>query len=78
MHAIRGIDLEMNPGFVSRHFVNGSGTIILARVAVLANAAIRADIPIADVQMARLIFFVTRAGIIDVGQAIKGEQAIAP
>ena len=40
-------------------------------------SAIRADIPIADVQMARLIFFVTRAGIIDVGQAIKGEHIIA-
>ena len=30
-----------------------------------------------DVQVAGLVFFVARAGMIDVGQAVEGEHAVA-
>jgi hypothetical protein len=76
--AIRAIDFQFfGAVFVERHLVDGSGTKILARVAVLADAAVAADIRIEYVQVAGLIFVVPRAGMIDVGEAVEGEFAVA-
>lgn len=77
VNAVRGVNREMYPEFIGADLIYSGGTIILARIAVLANAAVGADIPIANVQMARLIFFVTRAGMIDIRQAIESKDAIA-
>lgn len=49
MNAVRGINLEMYPGFIGSDLIYCGGTIILARIAVLANAPVGANIPVANV-----------------------------
>jgi len=56
---------------VLRHFIDRSGTKILARIAVLLDALRRTHIQVRDVQVAWLIFFVTRSGVIDVGETVE-------
>ena len=64
-------------GAVLDHFIDGGGTKVLARIAVFLDAFCGADVQIRDMQMAGLIFFVARAGVVDVGEAVEGEFAIA-
>ena len=77
MNAIRGVDFQFRRALLRHHFVDRGGTEILAGIAVLANAAVAANIRIENDEMARLILFVARAGMIDVGEAIEGKLAIA-
>ena len=77
MDAIGSVDFQLYAVFFLGHFVDGGGAEILARVAVLDHAFCGADVEVADNQVAGLIFFVARAGVIDVGQAIEGELAVA-
>ena len=62
---------------IFRHFVDSCGTKILAGVAVFLDTFCGADIGVGDVEMAGLVFFVARAGVVDVGQAIESEFAVA-
>ena len=59
------------------HLVDGRGTKILAGIAEFADAAVAANIRLEHDEMARLVFFVARAGVIDVGEAVEGEHAVA-
>ena len=59
------------------HFVDGRGTEILAGIAVFADAAVAANVRLEDDQVARLVFVVARAGMIDIGQPVERELAIA-
>ncbi len=77
--AVGGVDFEFEvAGFGNfGAFVDRGRAKILARVAVLDGAFCGADVEIVDVEMAGLIFFVARAGVIDVGEAIESEFAVA-
>ena len=77
MDAICGADFQLGLAFIQYHFVNGGRAKILARVAVFADAAVAANIRFEHDEMAGLIFLVARAGMIDVGEAIEGEFAVA-
>ena len=77
MDAIGGVDLQFGRAFFRDHFVDRRGTKILAGISVLAHAAVAANIRVEHEQVAGLIFFVARAGMIDVGEAIEGELAVA-
>jgi hypothetical protein len=78
VHTIRGADFQSQfaVGFF-RHFVDGSRTEVLAGVAVFFYALRGADVGVGNAKMARLIFFVARARVVDVGEAIKRQFAIA-
>ena len=78
MDAIRKIDFQFR--FVAvfeHHFIDGRRAKILAGVSVFANAAVGADTGIEHDQVAGLIFFVARAGMVDVGETVEGELAVA-
>src|ERR1700679_2432518 len=75
--AVGGADLQLGAVFIRHHFVHGGGTKILAGVAVFADAAVATDVRLENYEVARLIFFVARSGMIDVGEAIEGEFAVA-
>ena len=77
VHAIRSVDFQLRraAGFL-HHFIDRGGTKILARIAVFDRAFRGADVGVGDAQMAGLIFFMTRAGMIDVGEAIESEFAV--
>ena len=77
MNAIRRIDLQPQFALLARHLIHSRGAKILAGIAVLDDAFRRANIRVGHVKVARLIFFVPRAGMIDVGQAIERQLAIA-
>ena len=63
--------------FSSHHLVNSGGAEILARVAEFADAAVAANIRIEHDEVARLILFVPRAGVIDVGEPVECKLAVA-
>ena len=77
MDAVGGVDFEFEGAGFDDGLVDGRGTEVLAGVAVLDGAFRGADVEIVDVKVARLIFFVARAGVVDVGEAIEGEFAVA-
>ena len=66
VHAVRKIDLQPPPALFLNHLVNSCRTEILARIPVLDNAAIDANVRVQNMQMAGLILFMPRAGMIDV------------
>ncbi len=71
------VDFQFRLAFFRDHLVNRRRTKILAGVAVLADAAIAANIGLEHDEMARLILFMARAGMIDVREAIERELAVA-
>ena len=75
--AVRGIDLQFRRALFRHHFVDRRGTKILAGIAEFAHAAVAANVRVEDDQVARLVFVVARAGMIDVGQAVERELAVA-
>ena len=77
MDAVGCVNLQSGLAFFRHHFVDRCGTKVLAGIGVLAHAAITANIRIEDDEMAGLIFFMARAGVIDVGEAIEGELTVA-
>ena len=77
VNAIRKIDFQFLAGAVFDHFVDGGGAKILAGIAVFFDALCCANVQVSDVEMAGLIFLVARAGVIDVGEAVEGEFAVA-
>src|SRR5215471_12203705 len=78
VHAIRGADFQFGraAGFLD-HFVDRRGAKILAGVSVLDHAFRGADVGVGNAQVAGLILFVARAGVIDVGEAIERKFSIA-
>ena len=80
MHAVRGIEVDFQAaGRVLRlhHFVDVCRAEILARIAELGDAAFVADRSVVNDQVCGLVFFVLRARVIQIGQLIEGEFAIA-
>src|SRR5579859_346450 len=77
VHAVRKIDLQSPPALFLNHLVNSCRTEILARIPVLDNAAIDANVRVQNVQVAGLVFLVPCAGMIDVRQPVECEHAIA-
>src|SRR3984957_6557034 len=75
--AVRGVDFQFRRALLRHHFVYGRRTKILAGIAVFADAAVNADIRLENDQVAGLILFVARSGVIDIGETIEGEFAIA-
>lgn len=59
------------------HLVHVRRTEIRARIAELFRASRTADIGVVDDEMRRLIFFVLRTGVIEIGKFIEGEFSIA-
>ena len=80
MHAVGEVDLQ--PPFEAGvapfedRFVDGRRAEMAARVAVLARAAIAANVGICDDQVTRLVLFVHRAAFVDVGELIEGQHVI--
>src|ERR1700739_3773780 len=72
MHAVREINLQLHraAGFFC-HLVHCRRTKILAGVAILFDTFRDANICIEDMQVARLIFVVSRTGMIDVGKPVE-------
>ena len=58
-------------------FVDVCGTEILAGTAEFLDAPLVADVGILDDQMRRLIFFVFGAGVVEVGELVDHELAVA-
>src|SRR5271165_1836628 len=77
VHAVGGVDFQFCAGGIFSDFVDRGGAEILAGVAVLDDAFGRADVQIADQEMRWLVVVVARAGVVDVGEAIKGQRAVA-
>jgi hypothetical protein len=73
---VGGVDLQFWRAVFHSHLVNGCRAEILAGIAVFAHAPVAADISIEHVQVARLIFFVPGAGMIDVGEPVKRQVAV--
>ena len=62
---------------VVHHLVNIRRTEILARVAEFFHAARVADIGVVNDQVRGLVFFVLGAGVVEVGELVEGQLAIA-
>src|SRR5258708_3111676 len=80
VHAVRGIQadaLAMGRGFVVHHLVDVRGAEILAGAAELFHAPVVTDVGVLNQQMRRLIFFMLGAGMIEVGEFVEGELAVA-
>ena len=67
MHAVGRVDLQARLAFFLHHFIDGGGAKILAGISVLGDALRRAHVQIGDDEVAGLVLFVPRAGMIDVG-----------
>ena len=77
VHAVGGVDFQTSHAFFLDHLVDRRRAEILAGISVLGDASAHADVGIEHVQMARLIFLMARTGIVDVGEAIESELAVA-
>src|ERR1039458_387641 len=80
MHTVRGIQadaLAMGGGTVVHHLVDVRGAEVLARAAELFYATVITDVGVLNQQMRRLILFVLGPGMIEVGEFVEGELAIA-
>ncbi len=77
MNAVRCVDFQFWRTLLKSHFVHGSRAKILAGISVFTNASVTASIRIENYEVAGLIFFMTSAGMVDVGEAIEGQLAIA-
>ncbi len=62
---------------VVHHLVDICGTEILARAAEFFYAARVADIGVVNDQVRGLVFFVLGAGVIEVGELVEGQLAVA-
>src|SRR5215472_2327273 len=59
------------------HLVYVGRTEVLARIAVLMHTSFIADVDVVNDQVRRLVLFVLRRGVIDVGQLVEGELPVA-
>jgi hypothetical protein len=78
--AVGGIQtdaLAVGSGGVIEHFVDVGGTEILAGAAELFYATGIADVGVVNKKVGGLIVFVFCAGMIEVGEFVEGELAIA-
>jgi hypothetical protein len=71
VNTIRRVNFQSRRAFFVDHFVNGGWTKILARISVFGHALISANVRLSYDEMARLIFFMTRSGMINVRQPIE-------
>ena len=69
--------LPLGAAGVLHHFVDVGGTEILARVAEFLHAAFIADIRVVDDEVRGLIFLVLGAGVVEVGELVEGQLAVA-
>ena len=78
MHAIRSVDFQLRwaNGFLD-HFIDGRWTEVLTGIAVLDDTFCGTDVGVGNVKMAGLVFFVAGSGMVDVGEPIESELAIA-
>ena len=80
MHAVGRIQadaLAVRLTGVLDHFVDVRRTEILARTAKFLHAARVADVGVVDDKMRRLVFFMLGAGVVEIGELIEGELAVA-
>ncbi len=80
MYAVRWIQadaLAVGLGWVIHHFINVGRAEVLAGAAEFLHAARVANIRIVNHQMRRLIFFMLRAGVIQISQLIESQLAVA-
>ena len=59
------------------HLIDVGGAEVLAGVAELLHATLIADVGVVNDQMRRLVFLVLRARVIDVGELVEGQLAVA-
>jgi len=70
VYAVRRIQLDLQRSrniSCLNHLVNVGGTEVLAGIAELHRASRIADVGVVNDEMRRLIFFVLRAGVIEIG-----------
>ena len=78
MDAVGKIDLQALAALaVLDHFVDRGRTEELAWIAVFVRAARVTNIRLEDVEVARLIFIVSGAGIVDIRQLVESQLAVA-
>ncbi len=69
--------LAVRLGRVFDHFIDVRGTEILAGAAEFFHAFRVADVGVVDDQVRRLVFFMLRAGVVEVGEFVEREFAVA-
>src|SRR5690242_15060121 len=62
---------------VVEHLVDIGGTEVLAGAAEFLDAALLADVGVVNDKMSRLVFFVAGSGVVEIGELIEGELAVA-
>ena len=80
MHAVRRVQMDfLSLRCVGRldHLVHICRAEVLARTAVLLNTTRVADVGVVNYEMRRLILFVLRSRVIEVGQLVERQLAIA-
>ena len=77
---IRCVEVNFLPARSVRrfhHFIHARGTEILAGVAKLRHASFIANVGVVNHQVRRLVFFMLGARVIDVGQLVERQLAVA-
>ena len=80
MHAVGRIQadaLAVRRGGIVHHLIHVRRAEILAGAAEFFHASFIADVGIVDDQVCGLVFFMLGAGVIEVGELVEGELAIA-
>src|SRR4029077_16363189 len=80
MNAVRWIQADaLAAGLwgVLDHLIDASRTKILARVAEFFHAAAIADVGVVNHKMRRLVFFMFRARVVEVGELVESDLAVA-
>ena len=80
MHAVRWVQadaLAIRLRRVVQHLVNIGRTEVLAGAAEFFYAALVADVGVVNDEVRGLIFFVLRAGVVEIGQLVESEFAVA-
>ena len=80
VHAVRRVQADafaVRLRRVVHHLVDVRRTEILARAAEFFHAARVADVGVVNDQVRGLVFFVLRAGVVEVGELVEGQLAVA-
>src|SRR5579863_10269639 len=76
VHAIRRIQFQPLTGRAFFHLIHLGGAEILARIAVLFNAAVIADVEISDAEMRRLVLLMVGRRVVNVLQLVECQFAV--
>ena len=76
VHAVGEIKLQVWFSILLDHFIDTRRTKVLAGISILIRTTFVADVKIQNLEVARLIFFVSRVRKVNVGEFIEGKLSI--